>query len=42
MLVAARQNRPRTALLGRLEYPKIVDTSFGEALGLSCSSLSLW
>jgi hypothetical protein len=29
----ARQNHPRTALLGLLEHLKIADTGFGEALG---------
>ncbi len=33
VLVAARQNHPRTALLGRLEDLKIVDAGFGESLG---------
>jgi hypothetical protein len=33
VLVAARQNHPRTALLGLLEHLKIADTGFGEALG---------
>ena len=33
MLIAARQNHPRTALLGRLEHLKIADTGVGEALG---------
>ena len=33
VLVATRQNHPRTALLGRLEHPMIADTGFGEAFG---------